>query len=155
MSGYNYNLYSSGGIPDQGANGLPIAIADANLPTQAVTQSPVSQAPSLGYSPYMVESGLRTPATTLPKAKSAQQFDPTPQPKRPSLWGTVIRAVLGGNIKTGAAYAAVGDYTTGGSGSGGGAGGTPGLNGSMGGGVGGTINTRATIGATPPRSQSV
>jgi hypothetical protein len=145
MSGYNFNLYNGGGIPDQGANGLPLVIADANIPTQAVSDSPIQRATSLPYSPYMVESGLRTPATTLPKAKSAQQFDPTPQPKQSPLWRTIINAVIGGKIKTGSSYAAVGDYTSG----------APGVNGSMGGGVGGTVNTRATIGTQPSRASSV
>ena len=69
MSGYNFNLYdksAGNGIPDQGANGLPLVIAEANLPTQAVSEMPVQRGTSLDYSPHMVESNFHTPATTEP-----------------------------------------------------------------------------------------
>lgn len=128
MSGYNYNLYDGGGIPDQGSNGLPLVIADANLPTQAVSASPVEYSTPLHYSPHMVESGLRTPATTqrirdvqyarvaASGAPSKQKFEPAPQPAKPPLWRSVINAVVGGKIKTGSTYAAQNNYTAQGSG---------------------------------------
>lgn len=124
MNGYDFNQYHGGGVPDQGNNGLPLVIADANLPTQAVSPSPVTQGTSLNYSPYLVESGLHTPATThrvrdaeysrvaASGKPSEQKFNPTPQPKTPPLWKTVVNAVVGGKIKTGSSYAATGDYTT-------------------------------------------
>ena len=130
MSGYNFNLYQSGGIPDQGINGLPLVIADANLPTQAVSDSPIRRDTSLDYSPHMVESNFHTPATTQPPKnvqfarvsasgnRVRQQFEATPQPKQPSLWNTVVRAVVGGKIKTGSSYAASNDYTSQGAGGG-------------------------------------
>lgn len=112
MSGYNYNLYNGGGIPDQGNNGLPLVIADANLPTQAVSASPVGQGTTLSYSPFVVESNLSTPANKLPAEKTAQKFQPTKQPAQPKLWTSVWNAVVKGQIKTGASYAATGDYSS-------------------------------------------
>lgn len=145
MSGYNFNLYDTsqgGGIPDQGANGLPLEIASANLPTQAVSETPVQRGTSLDYSPHMVESNFHTPATTQPakdvqysrvsadKKRVVQPFTPTPQPQSPSLWKTVVRAVVGGKIKAGSSYAASGDYST----QGGGGAGLSGVAGPSGGG---------------------
>lgn len=149
MSGYNFNLYDTSqgsGIPDQGNNGLPLVIADANLPTQAVSATPVQHGTSLDYSPHMVESNFHTPATTQPtkNVKFArvsgtgdrvnQKFTAAPQPQSPSLWKTVVNAVVGGKIKTGSSYAASGDYST----QGGGGSGLSGVNGpSAGGGASG------------------
>lgn len=153
MSGYNFNLYDSsqgGGIPDQGANGLPLEIASANLPTQAVSAMPVQHGTSLDYSPHMVESNFHTPATTQPvknvqyarvsadKKRVVQPFTPTPQPQSPSLWKTVVRAVVGGKIKAGSSYAASGDYSTQG---GGGASGLSGVTGPSSGGGSGMATT--------------
>lgn len=138
MSGYNFNQYDTsqgGGIPDQGANGLPLEIASANLPTQAVSEMPIQRGTSLDYSPHMVESNFHTPATTQPQKnvkfarvsgdgeRVNQKFTAQPQPKSPALWRTVINAVVGGKIKTGSSYSAANNYSTQGSG------GAAGLNG--------------------------
>lgn len=129
MSGYNFNLYDKtqgGGIPDQGANGLPIEISAANLPTQAVSQvaTPNGHGTSLDYSPHVIESGFHGPATTQPQKnvqfarvsasgeRVNQKFTGQPQPKSPSLWSSVIKAVMGGKIATGSSYAASGNYST-------------------------------------------
>ncbi len=167
MNGYNYNQYDTsqgGGIPDQGNNGLPLVIADANLPTQAVSQPAVmnGHGTSLDYSPHMVESNFHTPATTEPRKqvqfsrvsadgeRKTQAFTPQAQPKRPALWDTVVKAVVGGKIKTGSSYSAANNYST--QGSGGGAGGLSGVNGPSSGGGGSGM---ATGGGTPSRSSSV
>ena len=150
MSGYNFNLYDpseGNGIPDQGANGLPLVFASANLPTQAVSDSPIQRSTSLDYSPHEVESNFHTPATTLPVRdvqyarvaasgeRVKQNFTAQPQPKSPSLWRSVVNAVVGGKIGTGSSYSASGNYTT--QGGAGGAGGitTPQAGGGDGGGM--------------------
>lgn len=163
MSGYNFNLYDTsqgGGIPDQGANGLPLEIASANLPTQAVSETPVQRGTSLDYSPHTVESNFHTPATTQPvknvqysrvsadKKRVVQPFTPTPQPQSPSLWKTVVRAVVGGKIKAGSSYAASGDYST----QGGGAAGLNGVTGPSSGSGGGGMSTNLTGGITRANS---
>lgn len=134
MSGYNYNLYPGPGVPDLGNNGLPLVIADANVPTQSVSNSPIQRASDLNYSPYVVESNLRTPAPV-------KNFKPTAQPAAPSLWHTVLKSVISGGIKTGTSYAATGVYADQG-------------NGNVGGGVG---SQKSSVGImpTPSRESSV
>ena len=114
MSGYNSNIYNGGAIPDQGANGLPLILADANLPTQLVSAQKMGNGTSLNYSPSAVESQFVTPSNAYPKPASApvkaQKFTPTPQPQPPKLWRTVLQSVIAGGTKVGTTYAATGTY---------------------------------------------
>ena len=165
MSGYNFNQYDTsqgGGIPDQGANGLPLVIASANLPTQAVSEMPVQRGTSLDYSPHTVESQFHTPATTQPVKnvqyarvsadgqRKTQAFTPTTQPKSPSLWKSVVSAVVGGKIAAGSSYSAANNYSTQGSG---GAAGLSGIGGPSSSGAGGGTATVGTVTPGGPRTQ--
>lgn len=119
MSGYNSKIYTGGAIPDQGSNGLPLEIADADLPTQLVAAPKMGLGTSLNYSPHAVEANFITPSNAYPVKNAApvkaQKFVPTPPPAPPALWRTVLRSIVSGSVKEGTTYAATGDYSTSGS----------------------------------------
>lgn len=103
MSGYNYNQWDGYGVPDMGANGLPLQLAGANVPTQSVSAPMVGRSTELHYSAWGAETRFQSPA---------DDFKPAPKPVQPKLWQTIYRSVIGGHMKTGTNYSASGDYTS-------------------------------------------
>jgi len=91
---YTYNQYS--GNPPQLSNfGLPPSLADATLPTQ-IPRAPVDQpgmvGDSLPYSPAFIEMAARGNGA-VPHVNLAQ-------PKQPSLWNALGKAILKGTVST-------------------------------------------------------
>ncbi len=102
MNNYTWNQ-APDDVPNMSTSGLPAALYDVNLPTANVTTPAQKPADALAYSAYDTETGSHS--------NNAAPFVPTPTPKAPPVWHTVIKATFGGLLKRNTTNVATGNIT--------------------------------------------